>query len=158
MKRLEYPAVILLFFYLACAFLLKPWSLDFPLNDDWVYTWAVQHLLEKGSIRLSEWGASTQVVQILWGALWTKILGWSLGSLKISTLVSAIGGAYFLNSILKLLDIPSYLRLLTVLLLAANPIYFCLSFTFMTDVPFLALMLLSSFLFMKAEGAAASLT
>ncbi|MBI4056449.1 MAG: glycosyltransferase family 39 protein [Elusimicrobia bacterium] len=138
-------------FYGVSAWILKPWSLDFPLNDDWAYALGVRRWVQEGQFHLCDWTTVTQVLQIFWGGLWVKIGGWSQGILKISTLTLAALSALSLDASLRILEIPSRTRLLTVLLWVVNPLTFCLSFSFMTDIPYLFLLLLAFTLILKAE-------
>ncbi|MBI4056992.1 MAG: hypothetical protein HY399_05525 [Elusimicrobia bacterium] len=144
------PVYLILAFYGVSFLLFKPWSLNFPLNDDWTYALGVNYLLQEGHIRICDLASPTQVLHLLWGAFCEKI-GGGMGSLKVSTLLAAIGGALFFNASLKILGISSKLRSLAVLVLAANPLTYCLGFTFMTDVPYLCWMLLAFLLYLKSE-------
>ena len=42
---------------------------NYPFNDDWVYAWSVRHLVDTGSVRLSDWAVTSIVFQILWARL-----------------------------------------------------------------------------------------
>ena len=79
--------------FVLLALLFRPWSMDFPLNDDWAYLIPAKRLAHEGVLRLSDWGTPTQVLHVLWGALWTWLLGWDMGWLKVSTLLWSAAGA-----------------------------------------------------------------
>lgn len=117
---------------------------DFPLNDDWASAQTVKHLLETGNYLPSPWMAMSLVTNILWGALFCLPAGFSFIALRLSTLtISLIGlaGVYWLGKELKL---PRSFCIVAALTLGFNPIYYTLSTTFMTDVPFTALLTLSA--------------
>ena len=143
-------ALLSIFWLLACA-LANPFG-DFPLNDDWAYGRNVYYLVEEGRLAFSEWPAMTLVAQVLWGAAWCKLFGFSFTVLRFSTLVLGLAGLFAFYASLRELGGSRRLSVWSALVLGLNPLYFSLSFTFMTDVPFLALFLLSIFLFIKAWG------
>lgn len=122
---------------------------EFPLNDDWAVAQTVKHLLETGHYAPSGWLAMTLVTNVLWGALFCVPAGFSFTALRLSTLaLSLLGmlGVYWLGRDLKL---PRALRVAAALTLGLNPIYHALSSTFMTDVPFTALLILAALFFLR---------
>lgn len=125
------------------------YSGEFPLNDDWAYTHNVQHLVEQGEIYFSDWPAMTLIGQTLWGALFCKFFGFSFVVLRLSTLLAAwitVLSSYFLFARLS----PNRsLAFWGALLLASNPLFFSLSFTFMTDIHFLCCSILSIFFYIR---------
>jgi hypothetical protein len=113
---------------------------DVPVVDDWTYAWSVEHFLRTGELRMLEWSAHYPLAQILWGALIGGLWGFSFAVLLLSTLVLAWAGivAFFLT--LRELGIKPVLAGLGALLLWCNPVFFVLSHSFMTDVPFMTAM------------------
>jgi 4-amino-4-deoxy-L-arabinose transferase-like glycosyltransferase len=111
---------------------------EFPLNDDWAYSRNVYDLAVNGILRFSNWPAMTLIAQTLWGALFCKLFGFSFGVLRLSVLILGWAGlmAFFLLSV-KLLQ-NTKLAFFFTLILAFNPLYFSLSYTYMTEIPFLA--------------------
>lgn len=112
-------------------------------TDDWSYALTVRHLLETGVYRLDNWAAANPVFQVYWGALFAKLFGFSFGSLKISTLVllaGGLGGMYLLGREHGLS--PRQSGLLTLVMLV-NPLTLLLGFSYMTDIPFLACLVLA---------------
>jgi len=117
---------------------------DFPLNDDWAYAWSVRHLLETGELRISEWASAASVVPVYWGALFSKLAGgFSFTALRISTLVFGVVSPLALCWLLRELYIPRLAAVLAAVVLLANPLFVHLSYTFMSDIFYLSLMLLS---------------
>ena len=115
---------------------------DVPLNDDWVYGKSVELLVQEGEFKLLDYCSSTILVQVLWGALFC-LFGFSFTALRISVIVlGLIGLLAFYKIALKIVK-DKNISFLATLLMLANPIYFSLSGTFMLDVPFLTLTLLS---------------
>lgn len=122
---------------------------DFPLNDDWAYGKNVYELTQNGQFRLNDWPAMTFLAQMLWGSGAVLLFGFSFTVLRISILViGAIGLAAFYLLCLEVTK-QSYLAFGMCLLLLVNPYFFSLSFTFMTDVPFLCCSVISMLFFSK---------
>jgi len=135
------PIWLLLIWLLALA-LAWPAG-NFPLDDAWAYAKVAKQLHETGIYRVGDWPAMTLLTQVLWGTLFTKIFGFSFLVLRLSTLVLAVLGVLAMHDVLKGLGRPAWYRSLALALLLFNPIFFELSATFMTDIPFLSLALLS---------------
>ena len=116
---------------------------DFPLNDDWVYGLSVKSILEKGDFRLPAAASANLLPQAFWGALFCLPFGFSFTALRFSTLTLGLIGVVITYAILRQVKANPEISLLGALLIAFNPIYFGLSNTFMTDVPFFAVTFLS---------------
>jgi hypothetical protein len=95
----------------------------------------VEHFLETGELRMLEWSAHYPLAQILWGALFSRLLGFSFAVLRLSTLVLAWAGLLALYGTLRELGVRPLLAGLGTLMLWCNPVFFVLSHSFMTDVP-----------------------
>jgi 4-amino-4-deoxy-L-arabinose transferase-like glycosyltransferase len=141
--------MLLFFVWVAAALAVNPVG-DFPLNDDWAYGSAVRALLEEGDIRLSDWTATNLIAQVLWGALFCLPFGFSFTALRASTLVLGLVGVVATYGLLREARAQAWLALLGALVLAFSPIYFSLSFTFMSDVPFTSIATASSWLLLRA--------
>ena len=111
-----------------------------PLIDDWTYAWSVEHFLQTGALRVLEWSTVYPLAQILWGALFSQLFGFSFAVLRLSTLVLAWAGllAFFLT--LREMGLRPLPASLGTLVLLCNPVLFMLSHSFMTDVPFVSVM------------------
>src|SRR5262249_29871794 len=131
------------------ALVLRPFQ-NTPFVDDWTYAWSVAWLLQHAELKILEWSSNLNIVQVLWGALFCLPVGFSFTALRVSTWVLAIGCLWGFYWLLRELDISRRLALLGTATLGANPIFFILGFTFMTDVPFLALSLWASFAMVRA--------
>ena len=145
---------ILSIFWILSILLVDPRG-NFPLNDDWSYGLAVKNLIEQGAFYPTPWTSMPLSSQALWGAIFCIPFGFSFTALRFSTLslgLIGIAGTYLL---LRLIGSNRLLAIIGSLLIAINPIYFALSFTFMTDVPFTAfsvLALLSLILYLQKES------
>ena len=110
-----------------------------PFIDDWTYAWSVEHLLRAGELRFLDWSVSQNVAQVLWGALFCAPFGFSFTALRLSTWAASLGALLGLYALLRELGVSRPDTLVGVALVAFYPVYFILSFSFMTDVPFVAM-------------------
>lgn len=145
-KSLLLPLILLL---LLTNLLVSPVG-EFSLNDDWMNAKAVKWLLEEGHYRGHSYAVATLVAQAYWGALFCKIFGFSFTVLRVSTLVLSIVGSWAMARCALALGLSRNLALLCGVLVAINPLVLNLSYSFMTDVPFLAMSILSGLFFLLA--------
>ena len=123
---------------------------EFPLNDDWVYARSVRYLLEHGALKIPDCSVATLLWQTLWGGSWSVILGNSFSALRLSTLALSVLAAVWFGKLAgnKSSLLPAVLS--PEFMLLGNPFFFLLSFTFMTDVPYLSWLLLALWLYVRA--------
>lgn len=117
---------------------------DFPLDDDWAYALSVKRLVSGGGLVIPDWASPTLVWHTVWGALWSLAAGFSHETLRLSTLALAALAA-LLTGLYAREDSPE-----AALAVALNPLFLLLSFTFMTDVPYLAWSMLALLLYRLA--------
>jgi 4-amino-4-deoxy-L-arabinose transferase-like glycosyltransferase len=129
--------------WLGCVFVSNPAG-AFPLNDDWAYALSVKHLLETGEFHPIDWTQALHLSHAAWGYLFVWLGGWSDELLRASTLVLSLVGVLAMYQLSRLLRASRVLAVVAALMLAFNPIYYSLSFTYMTDVPFAALLILAA--------------
>lgn len=122
---------------------------EFPIDDDWVYARAVQTLLETSRLEVPAWTAASLALQTLWGALFASVFGFSHLTLRCATLTLSAVGALGCYALLRPMVGRGW-ALVGGLLLLANPLYVTLSYSFMTDVPFLAFALWSLVCYTRA--------
>jgi hypothetical protein len=138
----KYHSYIILLAGMLVILFVGPYG-DFPLNDDWRYGYMVRSLAEGQGFALNSEIAPTLLLQALWGYAFVWLGGdFSFSLLRISTLVLAVLALWGLHKILR--DFRREQSIWRgIALLALNPIFFVLAFSFMTDVPFLGLCILS---------------
>lgn len=122
---------------------------DFPLNDDWGFGRPVKTLVEKGSLQFAGWQTMTLIAHVLWGTLFCLPFGFSFTVLRISTLLLGLVGAFAIYGLLREIKISKTIALIGTLVVVTNPIYFELSNTFMTDIPFFTFSMLSFLFFIR---------
>ena len=134
------------------AVVLRPFQ-NTPFIDDWVYAWTVENLLKTGSLRILDISTSANHAQVLWGALFCLPFGFSFTALRVSTWVASVLGLIGLYLLLREVGVIRRNALLGVACLGAYPVYFILSFSFMTDVPFSAAMTWAAYCLLRAQRA-----
>lgn len=123
---------------------------DFPLNDDWAYAWSARHLLHTGHMRILDWAAPSLVAHVAWGAALLRLFGDSLVVLRVGTLGWAALGIALVYALARQAGHPPRIAVVPALATALSPWYLNLSFTYMTDVPWIALVLASMWTFERA--------
>lgn len=126
---------LLALFWVVAGLLVHPVG-EFPLNDTWSFFKPIRTLHEENRLELSQWPAMTLIAHIVWGWLITLIFGFSFTILRISVAFLGFGGVVAAWQTLRLLTGNEQKALLGALAVGFNAIYFNLSYTFMTDVPF----------------------
>jgi len=122
---------------------------DFPLNDDWAYATDVKNLLQTGSFAPVGWTSMSLLTHVLWGALCCSIFGFSFEVLRFSSLFIGLICLCNVYLIIRELGASRFLALLVALTLGFNPIYFALSFTFMTEISFMAFVSYAALFFIR---------
>jgi 4-amino-4-deoxy-L-arabinose transferase-like glycosyltransferase len=135
------------YLFLSLMWLLLMWVVNpignFPLNDDWAYGKNVYYLSEHGILKFSDWPAMTLISQMLWGSAFCKIFGFSFTVLRFSVLLLGLAGINLMYFFLRKTTENQFVPIFSTVVFALNPLYFSLSYTFMTDVPFLVTILLA---------------
>ena len=149
-SRREWPALAAIagVFVLGCA-IVGPLR-DAPVVDDWVYAWSVEHFLRTGQLRVLPITSIYPLFQILWGAMFARIGGFSFGVLRLSNVVLAALGPCGLYLTLRELRFSRSGSFLGSVALAVHPVYFALAFSFMTDTTFVSLSTFAVFWYVSA--------
>jgi len=129
---------LLAFVWVAMIVVVRPVG-DFPINDDWVYAAAVRSLLTTGRFEVASWSSANVGPLAYWGAAFTWLFGFSFTVLRASTLIVGLAGGMLVYALFRVVWSHRALALVAAAMLLVDPIYFALSCTFMTDVPFFAL-------------------
>jgi hypothetical protein len=143
------PIVVLVVIYILLGVFLFSYE-NYPIDDDWSYIKAAETFHDTGEMRFTSWTAMSLVFQIWWGTCFTKLFGFSIGILRLSTLLISLGGLIFLYLLLRELAYDWQISFLVVLLILFNPFSFPLNFTFFTDHFFISLLLASTYFYYKA--------
>lgn len=141
-------AALLLLLWCAAVALANPVG-DFPLNDDWAYGHNVRALAVDNRLYFSDWPAMTLFAHTLWGAFFSKVFGFSFTVLRFSTLLTGLAGLMAFYRMLQWVALPRRMIVGLMLLLVFNPLWFVLANSYMTDVPFVAILMWSVLYFLK---------
>jgi hypothetical protein len=126
----------------AAALAIQPYG-DFPILDDFDYIATVQDFRRTGEMRLSDWPSMTLVAQVWWGSLFATVIGDSFLALRVSTLTLLAVGSIAAYSFLRGMGASRSASAFGASAVALSPqtLYFACSF--MTDVPGLAMTLVT---------------
>ncbi|MEW6531617.1 MAG: glycosyltransferase family 39 protein [Thermodesulfobacteriota bacterium] len=119
------------------------------IYDDWAYALTVRHLLDTGEYKLHDWLSANMPFLAYWGGMFSSIFGYSYSSLRVSTLALAFLGLIAFYQLAREHDLDRSTAGVLTLVLLASPLVFRLSFSFMTDVPALALFVTSLLLYTR---------
>ena len=122
---------------------------DFPLNDDWVYAGAVKSIVAGSGFHIPGPTIANLIVQAYWGALFCLPFGFSYIALHVSTLVLGLAGLAFFYGSVREMGGSRPIALFATLTLAVDPLFFDLANSFMTDVPFVSLMAIATYAFIR---------
>ena len=152
MEKTKYsylPIVALILIYILLGFFLFSYE-NYPIDDDWSYIKAAETFHHTGEMEFTPWTAMSLVAQIWWGTCFTKIFGYSIEVLRLSTLVISLLGLIFIYLLLLELKHNWQTSFLIALLLLFNPFSFPLNFTFFTDHFFISLLFIATYFYYKA--------
>lgn len=121
---------------------------DFPINDDWAYGASVRDLIAGRGFHFPSWSAASLVTNVLWGALFC-VFGFSFTALRASTLTLGLVGILGTYGAARELGASKAHAFLLALTLLATPLYFGLSNSFLSDVPFVAELVIGLWLFSR---------
>ena len=129
--------------------ILRPFQ-NIPFVDDWAYAWSVENLMGTGRLQVLDFSSNINLTHVLWGTLFCLPFGFSFAALRVSTWVLSVLCLCGLYLTLRELGVPRRESLAGTATLGVYPVYFLLSFTFMTDVPFLSAVVWSVLCLIKA--------
>ncbi len=136
--------------FLAAVAVVHPFGNVFYGGDDWAYAWSVQNLVRTGHLQVSEWAAAATVPQILWGAAFIRVFGWSVTILNVSTVAAAIVGAVAFFQLLTDLGFHRRIAVLATIVVTTTPIYLGMAGSFMSDTMYTSLMLVACACYSRA--------
>ncbi len=121
-----------------------------PVLDDWAYASTVRHLLQTGEYKLDDWLAPNMPFQAVWGALFCLVLGDSYVALRLSTVALTIIGLIAFRALAREHGLSGLAANLLTFCLASSSLFFRMSLTFQTDIPFLVTLIIALFLYTRA--------
>ncbi|MGA7731620.1 MAG: glycosyltransferase family 39 protein, partial [Chloroflexia bacterium] len=127
--------------------LLIPPQHEYPILDDWIYAGSVRTMLDTHTFVMPAQSQANLIGLTLWGLLWVSIFGFSYTVLTYSTLFWSLVALFAFYGIARTLHVGPWGALLGTALLGFNPLFVHLSYSFMTDLPFLGLVLASCYFY-----------
>lgn len=156
--RRLHPEVLPVFFCLAIPLLcvLAAWPFaDAGFNDDWSYSDIALRFAETGHFHFNGWLWSTVLFQMVWGAAWIRLFGFSFDVLRVATFPFALGFVWLVYALARKTGLRRDLACFGALILGTSPLYIPLAASFMTDVYgcfFIALCLYAAIQSVEATG------
>jgi hypothetical protein len=111
---------------------------NFPINDDWLYGQAVQHLASVGRFQIIS-SIAFDFIPIFTGAALSRVFGFSYDLLRVLTIGFYFLGAWAFYLSCREIRLSPVTASLFSAIWALNPLVLNLSLSFMTDIPALAL-------------------
>jgi len=139
---------IIILVWCASLVLINPIG-NFPLNDDWSFALTVKHFIDSGDYRPLGWASMPFITNALWGSLFCLVAGFSFNVLRFSTLCLSLLGLFSFCLLAKNLRLNRSTICIAALTLAFDPLYYVLSNTFMTDVPYTTMQTLAALFFVR---------
>jgi len=118
---------------LACEFLSRPYA-EMGVCDDGPYALMARHLANTGHVVYDGWATAMLGWQLYVGATFIKLFGYSLTSVRMSTLLVAMAMAWLLQRTLALAGIHERNATLGTLAFVLSPLYLTLAATYMNDI------------------------
>ncbi|MGO9034759.1 ArnT family glycosyltransferase [Mycobacterium sp.] len=134
---------------LLAAVIIDPIREMMPLDDGWAYARTVEHLLQTGEYQLDAWSAANMPVQIYLAAGLSKIFGYSLSLVRLTTvgMLALVLASFY--GLAREFDAPRSISFAATLGLLASPLVLRLGFSFMSDVQFMGWLLAALFLYVR---------
>jgi hypothetical protein len=123
---------------------------NFPLIDDWSYAETTRRLVLQHEWRPLGFTGMPLLTQSLWGAVACTILGYSFEHLRFATIFAGLILLLSSYILFCILCTSRFLAFVAATSISLNPITFVLTYTFMTDVLFEMLLVVSSIFFIIA--------
>jgi hypothetical protein len=133
----------------ACILACRPF-VEAGYIDDWSMARTAHIFAETGHFAYNGWAAMTEGWQILWGALFVRIFGFSYTVVRLSLLPVTFLAIYLFRQCLIQFRFTERRATLGALALGLSPIFLPVATTFMTDIPSLAVIILCLFLCQRA--------
>jgi hypothetical protein len=104
------------------------------MTDDWSYFITARILAQTGHIVYNGWATAMIGWQLYWGALFIRLFGASMTSLRASTLLVSMATAYFAHRTMVRVGIGDRNAAVGTLALALSPLFLPLALSYMTDI------------------------
>ena len=141
------PVAAVVAAYFATIALLP--RVDVPVGDDWAYARTVERFIHGDGFRIVDATVATLVLQALWGAAVTSVLGFSYVTLRLSTVALAALGAVALYGLCRTLGAGRQWSAVAAAAWLFNPLAYVLSNSFMSDAAFGGLLVTATLFYVR---------
>lgn len=145
---LSHVPIALVFAIFLLSMFIVPTFNNVPVGDDWVYTRSVEILVDEGRLEILDLSVVTLLFQVLWGGLFS-LFEVSFVSTRLSTIVLVLASTWALYALCRDIGVSNQRSALGAAVYLFNPLTFGLSFTFMTDPQFTALLVIATWLYVR---------
>jgi len=125
----------------ACLWVAWPVS-NMGFLDDWSYAKTAQVFAATGHITYTGFAEMLLGWQVVWGALFIKLFGFSFTILRVSMLPIAMATVFVFHQILLRFGVNTRNAVIGTLTLGLSPLFLPLADSFMTDIPSLLVILI----------------
>ena len=132
----NYFFLLLIFF--AVFLIMWPFK-DQLFSEDFAYAQSVRHFISTGDLKISERVAPSSITHIVWGAIITKFLGFSLANLHFSIVLLLPFLLFALYKLFSSIGCNKEKSFIFTIFFFSIAWILQLSYTFTTDIPFLIL-------------------
>jgi hypothetical protein len=144
-------AAVVVGWYTFALWILHPLT-EAPVVDSWLYDSAVRRFLRTGEMRFAGFTQDMPIAQVFYGVGWAHAFGANSVSLELSVVMLAVLCGVMFHALAIKCGAPRWQALAATGLLICNPCFTFLSFSFMTEIPFLTAMIAAHLAFAEAEG------
>jgi Dolichyl-phosphate-mannose-protein mannosyltransferase len=144
-------AAVVVGWYAFALWILHPLT-EAPVVDSWLYGSAVRRFLRTGEMRFAGFTQDMPIAQVFYGVGWAHAFGANSVSLELSVVMLAVLCGVMFHALAIKCGASRWQALAATGLLICNPCFTFLSFSFMTEIPFLTAMIAAHLAFAKAEG------
>jgi hypothetical protein len=138
----------LILIWIIPAIIINPLG-NFPIGDDFAYGKPLKYFLETGKMTITNWSSMTLIGHLYIGSLVTSIFGFSFSVLRITTLFFGLLGVIAFFFLVKEFGVKNIYSAVAAFLLGFHPMFYYLNYTYMTDVSFLSISILSLLFYVK---------
>src|ERR1017187_7375378 len=130
-RRLPIAALFCALAVLLCELISRPHA-EMGIGDDWPYILMAQKLAATGHVVYNGWASPMIGWQLYLGAAFIKLFGFSLTTVRMSTLLVAMVLAFVLQRVMVRANVGERNATIGTLALVLSPLYLMVSVTFMT--------------------------
>jgi hypothetical protein len=137
--------------YVLAWLLVRPLT-NAPVGDSWLYAASARYFEHTGLIRFAGFTDAMPVAQVVLGAWWSRVFGSSYQSFDLMLAAAGAASALMFFALALKCGARRTEAALATALIVCNPCFLFLSFSFMTDVPFIAMMVAALLAFSHYEA------